>query len=61
VNVGLVDAENHLKPPNQTLRLDTMQGFRHLDKNGFMFNWVDISNNNRPNRPEGRPAGRRAL
>ena len=50
--------------PSQTMRIDTMQGFRRLEKDGFMFNWVDISNNNRPNRParaEGRPAAARAV
>ena len=46
--------------PSQTLRVDTMQGFRRLDKDGFMFNWVDISNNNRPNRPA-RASGRAAV
>ena len=46
--------------PSQTLRIDTMQGFRSLDKDGFMFNWVDISNNNRPNRPA-RASGRAAV
>ena len=47
--------------PSQTLRVDTMQGFRLLDKDGFMFNWQDVAANNRPNRPEGRAQGRTAF
>jgi hypothetical protein len=41
--------------PTQTLRIDTMQGFSLLDRQGFRFNPTDVSTNNRPARPHPRP------